>query len=74
MAEESSNNEGDSVSLSVVSNGHSTAENPLSIFATLDAPFIHFDRRVEPILWQGKDIFVQQVHYIVISLFHLLSG
>eukprot|EP01036_Dinobryon_divergens_P023143 gene23142-31461_t len=60
MAEESSNNEGDSVSLSVPSNGQITAGNPLSIFTTLDAPFIHFDRRVEPILWQGKDIFVQQ--------------
>lgn len=63
MAEESSNNEGDSVPLSVPTNGQITAENPLSIFATLDAPFIHFDRRVEPILWQGKDIFVQQVRF-----------
>lgn len=61
MTEESSNNEGDSVVLSISSNGNGAA-NPFSIFATLDAPFIHFDRRVEPIVWQGKDILVQQVH------------
>lgn len=64
--EESSNNEGDTaltVTPLPAANGHnSNPAHSLSIFATLDAPFIHFDRRVEPILWQGKNILVQQVN------------
>lgn len=31
-----------------------------SVFASLDAPFINFNKEVEPIVWQGKDILVQQ--------------
>src|SRR5688572_28057715 len=31
------------------------------IFATLDAPFMQLDKKVEPIVWQGKDILIQQV-------------
>jgi hypothetical protein len=31
------------------------------LFATLDAPFIKFDRNIEPIVWQGKDILIQQI-------------
>ena len=31
-----------------------------TIFTTLDAPFINFEKGVEPIVWQSSDILVMQ--------------
>lgn len=33
-----------------------------TIFATLDAPFINFEKNVEPIIWQSKDILIMQTY------------
>lgn len=33
-----------------------------TIFATLDAPFINFEKHVEPIIWQSKDILIMQTY------------
>ena len=36
--------------------------NTESVFASLDGPFIKYDKKgVEPILWQAKDMLVQRV-------------
>lgn len=33
-----------------------------TIFSSLDAPFINFDKPVEPIVWQSKDMLVMQMY------------
>jgi hypothetical protein len=33
-----------------------------TIFSTLDAPFLNFEKGVEPIVWQSTDILVMQTY------------
>jgi hypothetical protein len=33
-----------------------------NIFTTLDAPFLNFEKGVEPIVWQSSDILVMQTY------------
>ena len=33
-----------------------------TIFSTLDAPFMNFEKGVEPIVWQSNDILVMQTY------------